>query len=183
MKLLPTPLAGLTLIETTAIADARGRFVRVFCEQELAAMTGGNPIAQVNLATTHRAGSIRGLHFQREPAAESKLVRCLRGRVYDVAVDLRKGSTTFLHWHAYELDASGQRQVYIPAGFAHGFQALEDDVELLYLHGARWSPAHEGTLRFDDPALGIAWPLPITQVSDKDRQAPLLGAGFCGISA
>jgi dTDP-4-dehydrorhamnose 3,5-epimerase len=102
--------------------------------------------------------------------------------VYDVAVDLRIGSPTYLQWHGYELDAGVQREVYIPAGFAHGFQALEDAVELLYLHGARWSPAHEGTLRFDDPRLSIAWPLPVTQISDKDRQAPLIGDDFRGIS-
>jgi dTDP-4-dehydrorhamnose 3,5-epimerase len=121
------------------------------------------------------------MHFQHPPAAEAKLIRCLRGGVFDVAVDLRAHSPTFLHWHGVELSEDGSRQFFIPEGFAHGFQALTDDVQLLYLHTAAWSREHEAVVRHDDPALSIAWPLPITRVSQKDRNAPLLDGAFDGI--
>jgi dTDP-4-dehydrorhamnose 3,5-epimerase len=183
MKLQPTPLGGLTVIETAPVGDARGRFERVFCEDELAALRPGLRFAQINLSTTFLRGTVRGMHFQHPPATEAKLIRCVRGRVFDVAVDVRAGSATFLRWHAVELDADAPRQVFIPEGFAHGFQALTDDAQLLYLHTSSWSPQHEAGLHHDDPALAIAWPLPVTQVSDKDRAAPLIDAGFTGIRA
>lgn len=181
MRLHPTPLGGLTVIETAPIGDARGRFVRIFCEGELDALRPGLHFTQVNLSTTRHRGAVRGMHFQRAPMAEAKLIRCLRGRVFDVAVDLRAGSPTFLRWHAVELSADGQDQVFIPEGFAHGFQAMDDDVQLLYMHTVAWSREHEGGLRHDDPRLAIEWPLPVTQVSDKDRAAPLLDDGFAGL--
>ncbi len=181
MHLHATALAGLTIIETQSIGDERGCFERLFCEDELATLRADLHIAQINLSTTFARGTLRGMHYQRAPAAEAKLIRCLRGRVFDVAVDVRKGSPTFLKWHAVELDASVMRQVFIPEGFAHGFQALTDDVQLLYLHTARWESGCEGTLRHDDPVLAIHWPLPVACISDKDRLAPLLNAGFTGI--
>lgn len=181
MRLHATDLAGLTIVETQSIGDDRGHFERLFCEDELAALRPGLHVAQINLSTTFARGTLRGMHFQRAPAAEAKLIRCLRGRAFDVAVDVRKGSPTFLHWHAVELDADVTRQVFIPEGFAHGFQALTDDVQLLYLHTAHWEPGCEGTLRHDDPLLAIHWPLPVACISDKDRLAPLLNAGFTGI--
>ncbi|MEO5626959.1 MAG: dTDP-4-dehydrorhamnose 3,5-epimerase [Dokdonella sp.] len=183
MKLNPTRLSGLNVIETTPVGDARGCFVRVFCEDELAALRPGLHFQQINLSTTFARGTVRGMHFQRPPYAETKLIRCLRGRVFDVAVDVRAGSPTFLQWQGLELDADSHQQIFIPEGFAHGFQALTDDAQLLYLHTSRWSSAHEVTLRHDDPALDIAWPLPATQVADKDRLAPLLDAAFAGIAA
>ena len=181
MRVHPTPLAGLAVIETDPFADDRGRFERLFCERELAALDPAMHVAQVNLSTTFEAGTIRGMHFQRAPAAEGKLIRCLRGRVYDVAVDVRAGSPTFLKWHALELDADAPLQVFLPAGFAHGFQALTPEVQLLYLHTQRWNPGLEATLRHDDPALAIRWPLPVGTVSRKDREAGLIDAGFEGV--
>ena len=121
------------------------------------------------------------MHFQYPPAAEAKLIRCLRGRVFDVAVDLRAGSPTFLHWHGVELNEDGPMQFFIPEGFAHGFQALTDDVQLLYLHTAAWNRQYEGALRHDDSVLSIAWPLPVTQVSEKDRNTPRLDDKFAGV--
>ncbi|TDR48709.1 dTDP-4-dehydrorhamnose 3,5-epimerase [Tahibacter aquaticus] len=181
-RLHPTPLAGLTVIESGSVSDTRGRFSRIFCEDELSALQAGLHFPQVNLSETCQRGCVRGLHFQYPPAADAKLIRCLRGRVFDVAVDLRARSPTFLRWHAVELDALSSLQVFIPAGFAHGFQALSDDVQMLYLHTARWSRAHEGGLRYDDPSLDIAWPLPPVQVSARDATAALLDAQFAGLA-
>ena len=183
VKLHPTPLPGLTLVETGAVGDARGRFERLFCEQEWRVLRPGLRFVQVNLSSTQQHGTVRGLHFQRAPAAEAKLIRCLRGRVFDVAVDLRAGSPTFLRWHGLELAADEPREVFIPEGFAHGFQALSNDVQLLYLHTAPWTPACEGGLRHDDPRLAITWPEPVTQLSDRDRHHPLLDDDFEGLIA
>ena len=182
MKLVPTPLAGLHVVDTEPSGDARGRFERLFCEQDWAPLRTGLHFVQVNLSTTSQRGTVRGLHFQRAPAAEAKLIRCVRGHAYDVAVDLRAGSPTFLCWHAVELRADEPREVFIPEGFAHGFQALSDDVQLLYFHTAPWSPACEGGVRFDDPRLAIDWPLPPANVSARDRGHPLLDAGYAGLS-
>ena len=181
MKVHPTPLAGLAVIETAPVSDERGRFVRVFCERDCATLRPGLRWPQINLSRTSGKGTVRGMHFQYPPAAEAKLIRCVRGRVFDVAVDLRAGSPTYLRWYGVELDQELPQQVFIPEGFAHGFQALTDDVELLYLHTASWSREHEGRLRFDDPTLGIEWPLPVTQVSENDRAAQLLDDAFAGV--
>jgi dTDP-4-dehydrorhamnose 3,5-epimerase len=169
-------------IETVPVRDERGAFVRAFCENAYAALRPDLRWSQINLSNTARRGCVRGMHFQHPPAAEAKLISCLRGRVFDVAVDLRHGSPTFLHWHATELSDDLALQVFIPEGFAHGFQALTDDVQLLYMHTHPWSREHEGRLRHDDPRLGIDWPLPVTQVSDRDRDAPLIGDDFRGVS-
>lgn len=181
MRIHPQPLAGLALVETAPLEDARGRFTRLFCEQELSGLHPHLHWTQINHSRTLHRGAVRGMHFQYPPAAEAKLIRCLRGRVFDVAVDLRADSPSFLRWHGVELDADGSMEYFIPEGFAHGFQALTDGAELLYMHTASWDPRHEGRVRHDDPRLGIAWPLPVTQVSDKDRDAPLLTAGFTGV--
>lgn len=181
LNLIDTPLQGLHLVESLSSNDARGRFQRIFCAQELAALMPGLQIAQANLSLTRGRGSLRGLHYQTPPATEWKLVRCLRGRVYDVAVDLRTNSRTFLQWHAVELTGGDNRALFVPEGFAHGFQVLDVEAELLYLHGAPWSPTHEGGLRHDDPRLGISWPLPPSGLSDRDRAHPLLTPEFSGI--
>ena len=177
-----TPLAGLAEIGGRRVRDERGQFARLFCEQDLAAIRPGLHFTQINLSETHRRGSIRGMHYQKPPAAEAKLIRCLRGRVFDVAVDLRSGSPTFLRWHALELDGNEDRAVFIPEGFAHGFQALTDEVQLLYMHTKPWTPALEAGLAFDDPRLAIAWPLPVASVSDKDRAYARIDAGFAGVT-
>jgi dTDP-4-dehydrorhamnose 3,5-epimerase len=182
LKIGTTPLAGLLLVETAPVEDARGRFTRVFCERDYAEVRPGLHWTQINHSRTVERGSVRGMHFQLPPSAEAKLIRCLKGRVFDVAVDLRAGSPTFLHWHGVELREDGSQQIFIPEGFAHGFQALTDEAELLYMHSAAWDPEREGRLRHDDPKLKIIWPLPVTRVSEKDRAAPLLDAVFRGIS-
>jgi dTDP-4-dehydrorhamnose 3,5-epimerase len=183
MKLLPTPLPGLQVVDTEPVADARGRFERLFCEQQWAPLRENLRFVQVNLSTTARPGTVRGMHYQHAPAAEAKLIRCVRGHVHDVAVDLRAGSPTFLRWHAIELRADEPREVFIPEGFAHGFQALSEDAQLLYFHTAPWTPACEGGFRHDDPRIAIDWPLPVTDVSDRDRTHPLLDAAFAGWTA
>lgn len=181
MKIHCTPLADLMLIETSPIRDERGQFVRVFCETAYAGLRPNLHWAQINVSSTTYKGTVRGMHFQYPPAAEAKLIRCLRGRVFDVAVDLRADSSTFLQWHGMELSEDQPMEFFIPEGFAHGFQALTDNVQLLYLHTVAWSHSHEGSLRHDDPALAIAWPLPVTQVSEKDLNTPVLDGKFASI--
>jgi dTDP-4-dehydrorhamnose 3,5-epimerase len=176
-----TPLQGLTVVVTEPRGDRRGRLVRVFCAQQFAALRPPIQWVQVNLSRTTLRGTVRGLHLQRPPAAEAKLIRCVRGAVFDVAVDLRAGSPTFLQWHGVELDACGEREVLIPEGFAHGFQALTDEVELLYLHSAAYAPEHEGGVRFDDPRLAIDWPLPVAQVSERDAAWAPIDDHFEGV--
>jgi dTDP-4-dehydrorhamnose 3,5-epimerase len=181
MKFHQTPLAGLMLIETTPVRDERGEFARVFCDAEYAPLRPNLHWAQINVSRSYRKGTLRGMHFQYPPAAEAKLIRCVRGKIFDVAVDLRADSPTFLHWHGIELSEDSPMEFFIPEGFAHGFQALTDDVQLLYMHTAAWNRDHEGGIRHDDPSLGITWPLPATQVSEKDLRAPLLDKTFVGI--
>ncbi len=186
LTLTPLPLPGLTLIDTAAFEDHRGAFARLFCADELAALGLGpalfGQVVQVNHSLTRSPGGLRGLHFQRPPKAEAKLVRCLRGRVLDVAVDLRAGSPTYLKWHAVELSAENRRALFLPRGFAHGFQTLTPDCELLYLHDQFYCPEHEGGLRHDDPALGIAWPLPAADLSARDAAHPLLTSDFAPLA-
>lgn len=182
LKAQATPLNGLFEIRTTKVGDARGQFSRLFCETDFANIRPHLHFTQINLSETRQRGSIRGMHYQTPPAAEAKLIRCLRGKVFDVAVDVRAGSPTFLRWHALELSDDNDCAVFIPEGFAHGFQALTDDVQLLYLHTAPWTPACEAGLRHDDPRLGIAWPLPVGMISDKDRGYQLIDADFRGVN-
>jgi dTDP-4-dehydrorhamnose 3,5-epimerase len=182
MTPVPTALAGLFEILSPAAADARGCFRRLFCERDLAVLRDGLHFTQINLSRTRARGTVRGMHFQSPPAAEAKLIHCLRGRVFDVAIDVRRGSPTFLHWHAFELSADDDRAVFIPEGFAHGFQSLSDDVELLYMHTAPWTAECEHGLRHDDPLLRIAWPLPVGAVSDRDRDHPLIDERFNGVA-
>lgn len=181
MRIDATPLDGLYEVHGTAIGDARGRFTRLFCEQEFAPIRPGLRFTQVNLSETKGEGTIRGMHYQLPPAAEAKFIRCLRGRVLDVAVDLRVGSPTFLQWHAIELTDANDRAVFIPEGFAHGFQALTDAIQLLYMHTAPWTPTCEAGVRHDDPRLAIAWPQTATMLSDRDRGYPLIDDGFTGV--
>jgi len=183
MKISTTTLAGLALVDTTSFVDHRGDFSRFFCERELAPLIGGRRILQINHSTTSAPGTVRGLHFQRAPDAEMKLVRCIHGRVWDVAVDLRADSPTFLQWHAEELSASNRRMLVIPEGFAHGFQALEPDSQILYLVTAGYSPASESGLRYDDPRLAISWPLAAGEVSERDRAWPLVSSSFPGFQS
>lgn len=176
-----TPLAGLAVVQRRVREDARGFFGRFYCTDELAAAGFVLPVAQINHTRTLRRGAVRGMHFQRTPHAEDKFVSCLRGEVFDVAVDLRRDSLTFLRWHAEILSADNRVSLMIPQGFAHGFQTLTDDCELLYLHSRAYAPDAEGALHVNDPALAIAWPLPIADISERDaRHAPITLA-FKGI--
>jgi len=177
----PTPLAGLVTVQRQPLVDSRGFLARMFCAQDLAPAGWTWPVAQINHTHTVQRGTVRGLHFQRPPAAEAKLVSCLRGAVWDVAVDLRAGSPTFLQWFGTELSAANRRALLIPPGFAHGFQALADDCEMLYLHSAPHAPASEGGLDALDPRLAIAWPLPVAERSPRDAEHPLLAPGFTGL--
>jgi dTDP-4-dehydrorhamnose 3,5-epimerase len=182
MKIRTTAINGVAVIETAAVEDARGRFARLFCDEALAPLLAGRHIAQINHSCTVGVGALRGLHYQRAPRAEMKFVRCLRGRVFDVALDLRAGSPTFLHWHAEELAPDSMRMLVIPEGCAHGFQTLEADSELLYLHTAPYAPEAEGGVRWDEPRAAIRWPLPASDLSARDRAHPWLAAGFTGLA-
>jgi len=182
MKLLTTPIEGVLMAETSRFTDKRGAFARLFCEHDLASTLGGSHIVQVNHSLTRKPGAVRGMHFQHAPHAEMKMVRCLRGRVWDVAVDLRNDSPTFLQWHGVELSAVNDRMIVIPEGCAHGFQVLEADSELLYLHTAFYTPDAEGGVRFDDPTIGIDWPLDVTDLSERDQSHPLIDDTFTGLS-
>lgn len=181
MEIRSTPILGLFIVETTPHKDDRGLFYRGFCDQELASLLHDRIIHQLNVSRTEAVGAIRGLHFQHAPHAEMKLVRCLRGRVWDVALDIRRGSATFMRWHAQELSVNNASMLVIPEGCAHGFQVLEAGSELLYLHTAYYEPISEGGIRFDDPSVDIAWPLPATDVSKRDKSHPLLPQDFRGI--
>jgi dTDP-4-dehydrorhamnose 3,5-epimerase len=166
------PLAGLKRVQRHALADPRGTFARVFCADELAAAGWRKPVVQINHARTIRRGTVRGMHYQEPPHAEMKLVSCLRGRVFDVAVDLRYGSPTFGRWHAEELSADDGGAMLLPEGFAHGFQALSDDVELLYCHTVAHAPAADAGVSPLDDRLNIRWPLPVALLSARDQSLP-----------
>lgn len=174
--LAPTPLDGVSVLTRHPRHDVRGYLERLFCQQELERFLGGGRIEQVNRSFTRLPGTVRGLHFQRPPHGEVKVVSCLRGEVFDVAVDVRPWSPTFLQWHAEVLGAANGRSLVIAEGFAHGFQALAPDSELLYFHSAAWCADAEGALNPLDPRLGIPWPLPVACLSERDRGHPLLDA-------
>lgn len=178
-----TPLAGLKVIERKPMGDGRGGLERLFCGEELGTLMAGRRIAQINHTFTAKAGTVRGMHFQVPPHAEMKLVTCLRGEVFDVAVDLRKGSPTLLRWHGEILRPDAHKTLLIPEGFAHGFQALTDDCEVLYFHTAHYEPAAEGGLRAEDPRLAIRWPKPVSGLSPRDAAHALLRADFRGLPA
>lgn len=177
-----TPLNGLKVIQRNPIGDHRGFLERMFCQEELQSLMCGKDIVQINHTLTAKRGTVRGLHFQYPPHAEIKIVSCLRGEVFDVAVDLRQGSPTFLKWHAEILNASNHRTLFIPEGFAHGFQSLTEDCELLYFHTAAYWPSAEGGLNSQDPKLDIRWPQVVLEMSCRDSAHPLLTDGFSGVT-
>jgi dTDP-4-dehydrorhamnose 3,5-epimerase len=173
MKFTNTELAGAMIIELEAHQDERGFFARTFCAREFAAQ-GLNPnFVQANLSLTRKAGTLRGMHYQIPPAAETKLVRCLRGAIYDVIVDLRPDSATYLSWTSIELTEENHLALYIPEGFAHGFQTLSDDVEVFYQMGDFFTPDCQRGILYNDPTLAITWPLPIGEISAKDATLPV----------
>ncbi len=169
-----TPLQDAYLIELERRADARGFFARAFCAKEFAAHGLETHFVQSNMSKNDKAGLVRGMHFQRGDDAEVKLVRCVSGEVYDVIVDMREGSSTYLQWFGAILSAENGALMYVPKGFAHGYQSLTDGATLHYMVSAYYAPDAEGGVRYDDPAIGIKWPMAVSDLSDKDRAWPLL---------
>lgn len=173
MKFTETGLAGAYVIDIRKIQDERGFFARAWCHQEFEAQGLNTEDRQCNLAQIHKRGTLRGMHYQVEPHAEDKLVRCIHGAIYDVMLDLRTNSPTYGQWKACELSRENRRMLFIPKGFAHGYQALTDDAEVLYEVSADYHPAAEKAVRCNDPAFGIEWPIsPPTVISDKDSSIP-----------
>ena len=177
-----TILNDIFVVQRKTIEDDRGFLSRFYCAEEFAQAGMKKSIAQINHTLTRKKGAVRGLHFQHAPHAETKLVSCLKGEVWDVAVDLRRGSPTFLQWHAEVLSATNRKSLLISEGFAHGFQALTEDCELIYLHTSAYQPASEDALNIADPRLDIVWPLPVSEISDRDRKHKLIEQSFQGIT-
>ena len=181
LNLLATRLNDVFIVETNFLSDNRGAFARLYCKNELASALKGRDIVQVNFSFTKPCGAVRGMHFQYPPFSEMKFVRCTKGRIWDVVVDLREDSPTFMQWHAEELSHDNARMIVIPEGCAHGFQTLEAQSELLYLHTEYYTPDSEDGLAFNDPLLNILWPLPVTEVSERDQGYSKLTKHFSGI--
>lgn len=174
MKILRTPLDGVAVIELERKEDDRGFFARTYDREEFVRAGLEPAVEQCNMSYNHRAGTLRGMHLQVAPHPETKLVRCVRGALVDIIVDMRPGSPTRLQHVAVELTAENRRALFVPAHFAHGFQTLVDDTEAVYQVSGAYAPQAERGLRHDDPGLGLSWPLPATAISDKDRSWPLL---------
>jgi dTDP-4-dehydrorhamnose 3,5-epimerase len=182
MNLIPTKIDGVFNFYDTERNDLRGSFKRIFCKDEYKEALIERDIVQINHSTSVIKGSIRGMHYQLSPYAELKIIRCIRGKVFDVCVDLREHSETFLNWYGCELSASNKRSVIIPEGCAHGFQTLEDDCELIYFHTQIYSPEYERSFRYNDKLINIDWPIAPTFVSEKDINAIQLPSDFSGVS-
>jgi dTDP-4-dehydrorhamnose 3,5-epimerase len=181
-EFLSTPLSGLTVIQCNPIGDKRGFLCRIYCSEEFSIAGLHKPVDQINQTLTRKKGAVRGLHFQYPPHAEIKVVSCLQGEIFDVAVDIRQGSPTFLHWYAEILSATNMKSLLIPEGFAHGFQTLTKECRVLYLHTAAYTPNAEGGLNVRDTHLSVTWPLQITELSNKDLLYPYIDDKFKGIS-
>lgn len=182
MIITPLPISGLYQVQSEPFRDARGQFARLFCLRELSETGLEMNVVQINHSSTKSVGTVRGMHFQQYPCAEKKIVRCLAGRCFDVAVDLRPDSKTYLKWFGTVLSPDNNKALYIPEGFAHGFQALAPDTEMLYLHSEYYSPEREEGVRHDDPVVKIEWPLPPCDVSQRDMQHPLIDDTFSGVN-
>lgn len=176
-----TDLPGLRVIQRKPLLDSRGFLARFYCAESFAEAGIPQSISQINHTLTRQSGTLRGMHFQYPPYAEVKMISCIHGEIFDVAIDLRSESPTFLQWRAEILSGENQRSLLIPQGFAHGFQALTNDCELIYLHTAAYYPQAEGAVNAQDPRLNIEWPLPITEMSVRDSSHPLLPEQWVGI--
>jgi len=181
LKIKNTKFEGLYVLQPIIHEDDRGSFSRVFCEEELAEFLDGENIKQINHSITDKKGTVRGMHFQYAPNTEVKIVRCIKGKVFDVVVDIRKASKTFLEQFSIELSAENKTMLYIPKGFAHGFQTLENNTELFYLHTNIYTPNNEGALNIKDPLLHISFPLDIINLSEKDNEHEFIKKDFRGI--
>lgn len=177
MRFIECKVSDARVTEPTPHADSRGYFMRAWCRREFAEQGIEFDPVQSNLAFSVSKGTLRGLHYQIAPALEAKLVRCTRGAVFDVVADLRPMSPTYRTWYGLHLSAENGRMLYVPEGCAHGCQSLEDNAEILYMASAFYSPEHARGIRYDDPMLGIDWPLPVSSISDQDRNWPKLEAG------
>lgn len=180
-SILDLPLQGLKLIERQKLGDSRGFLSRLFCAEDLKLAGWQAPIAQINHTFTAKCGTVRGFHYQISPQSEMKLVSCLEGKILDFAIDIRKGSNTFLNYESVELSAENGKALLIPEGFAHGFQSLTDNVQLLYCHSTPYKADAEAGLNPLDPNLNISWPLEISDLSERDQQHPLVNEQFQGI--
>jgi dTDP-4-dehydrorhamnose 3,5-epimerase len=176
-----TPFSGSYIIDLEPFTDERGWFARYYCKDEFLKIGHTKEWVQMNHSFSRNKGAIRGMHFQLPPHSEIKMLRCIAGSVYDVIIDIRKNSPTFLQWTGVELSAENKRMLYIPEGFAHGFQCLEDNCELIYHHSAFYIPGAEGGIRYNDPMINIKWPLPLTVISARDKGQPYLDETFKGI--
>lgn len=174
-------LKGLFSVERLQRVDSRGSFTRLFCDEELSSIGWRSSIKQINMTKTNNRGTLRGLHYQNQPHSEIKIVSCLKGAIWDVVVDLRKDSDTFLQWHSEILNEENQLSLYIPQGFAHGFQTLTPDAEVLYFHSASYNANAEAGLRYDDPILNVNWPMEVTEISTRDLNHPSLSMEFKGV--
>lgn len=181
MKITSLPFKGSYEIEYANFTDSRGIFKRLFCFKELEKKISHKKIAQINFSETFKKGSIRGLHFQKPPKSEIKLIHCIKGSVFDVMIDLRKSSKTFLQWHAIELSSKKNNMVIIPEGCAHGFQSLANNSQLIYFHTEFFSPRNESGIKYDDPLINIKWPLEINHVSERDNKHSFLKNNFRGL--
>ncbi len=180
-KISKTEITGLVVLERTVIEDKRGAFSRLFDAEEYQNAGMVKPILQINHSISRIKGTVRGLHYQHPPHAELKVVTCLKGEVYDVVVDLRHGSKTFLSWHGEYLSEGNKKSLVIPRGFAHGFQTLTNDCELLYFHDACYNPASEDGFHVEDKRIGIKWPLPLGVMSERDMKFSLIKDNYEGI--
>jgi dTDP-4-dehydrorhamnose 3,5-epimerase len=174
MRFIETPLPGAWVIEPIAYEDERGHNVRAFCKKTMEAYGITTQVVQCNSVGSAKAGTLRGMHFQRHPYEEAKLVRCVRGALYDVVIDLRPDSPTYQRYYGVELTADNMKMIFVPKGFAHGLLTLKDDTEVYYMVSEYYTPGYEGGIRFDDPAIGIQWPGEVKVISEKDRSWPLL---------
>lgn len=172
MQFTPTKLQDAYIVALQPILDERGFFARTFCRDAFAEHGLQVEYPQHSMSFSRRRGTLRGLHYQLAPHEEAKLIRCTRGEIFDVIVDLRPDSASYRRWQSFELSSQNGRQLYVPAGFAHGFQTLCDDVEVNYLISARYKPEYAAGIRYDDPALGIGWPLSIAEISERDLSWP-----------
>ena len=181
MKFTEAPLKGSFIIDLQPFQDERGWFARYYCEDEFKTIGHTKEWVQLNHSVTNKKGSLRGMHYQLKPFTEIKLIRCISGAVFDVIVDLRENSESFLQWFGFELSASNKKMLYIPEGFAHGFQCLSDDCQLLYHHSEFYRPGAEGGILYNDPMIKITWPIDVTVISTRDKEHPLLDKSFKGI--
>jgi len=174
-------IEGVNRIEREVVNDNRGHFTRIYCDEELKKIGLKKPICQINYSDTKLKGTVRGMHFQFKPCKEVKIITCLSGSVFDVVVDLRHDSPTFLKWHAEILSEKNKNSLVVPEGCAHGFQTLTDDCKLIYLHTQMYNPSFEGAINPEDPLIGIKWPIPISKMSDKDSGHPLIDETYLGV--